>query len=76
MSGWRKRQILEAQSNSIIKSDINKMLLGLLGSEKLLESWWSSSNKGLDNLTPNDVYWSGAEGRQRVFDYVAGFCFI
>lgn len=34
----------------------HEMLLGLLGSEKLIEAWWNSPNKGFEGKAPKDVF--------------------
>lgn len=49
------------------------MLFAMLGDNSLVQQWWESKNKGLDNKTPNEVYWSGEEGRQKVADYILEF---
>jgi hypothetical protein len=56
----------------VTKSDLNKILLSLLKSFKYVEIWWQSENEAFDNKTPNDLYWSGGESRQKVIDYVLG----
>lgn len=33
----------------------NTMLLGLLGSDALVEKWWNSPNKAFDNKCPVDI---------------------
>jgi hypothetical protein len=54
----------------IIKNDINKVLISLLGKWIYVDKWWESPNKAFDNRTPNTVYYSGEEGRKRVYAYV------
>jgi len=61
-------------TDTIIKSDINRMLLALLGRDELVDAWWSGQNMHFGLQTPNDVYMTGPLGRQKVFDYVASFC--
>lgn len=61
-------------TDTIIKSDINRMLLALLGRNELVDNWWSGQNMHFGLQTPNDVYMEGPEGRKKVFDYVASFC--
>jgi len=56
----------------VTKSDLNKILLPLLGRFKHVEIWWQSENKAFNNKTPNDLYWAGGESRQKVIDYVLG----
>lgn len=58
----------------IIKSNINRMLMALLGRTEYIETWWSGQNLHFGMRTPNDVYMEGPEGRKKVFDYVASFC--
>jgi hypothetical protein len=56
-----------------VRSQLNKILYGLLGSHSLVDAWWYSSNRGLDGKTPNEVYWSGEDGRVKVADYILQF---
>lgn len=56
-----------------VRNQLNKMLFAMLGDNSLVQQWWESKNKGLDNKTPNEVYWSGEEGRQKVADYILEF---
>ena len=58
----------------LVRSQLNTLLYSLLGSRQLVDEWWDSTNKGLDNKTPNDVYWSGEQGRQQVANYILKFC--
>lgn len=58
----------------IIKSDINKLLRKLLGREELVDHWWTSSNMAFDYKTPEEVYQTGPDGRQAIFNYVMTFC--
>jgi uncharacterized protein (DUF2384 family) len=37
---------------------INQILLSLLGSQELVQKWWSSPNKAFDNEIPDDLYHS------------------
>ena len=59
-------------NNVIIRKDIDKMLFPLLGRVELVEDWWHSPNKAFNMQTPAGVYWSGEEGRHKVYNYVAG----
>ena len=52
------------------RNTLNEMLYELLGRAELVDQWWESSNKAFDGKTPNEVYWSGEEGRRRVADYI------
>lgn len=54
----------------IIKSMINRYLLSMLGRAELVDDWWIRPNKNWDNKTPNDIYYSGSEGREEVYRYV------
>lgn len=59
----------------IIKSDINKLLLALLGRGDLVRNWWESPNVFFGGETPDEVYQKGSEGRKKVFDYVTKFAY-
>jgi len=61
-------------SETIVKPVINRMLLGLLGRNDLIDAWWDSQNLHFGMKTPNEVYLSGEKGRQQVFDYVSKHC--
>ena len=52
------------------RTTLNEMLYDLLGRAELIDQWWESSNKAFDGKTPNEVYWSGEEGRQQVANYI------
>lgn len=56
-----------------VRKQLNKMLFAILRNYYLVEQWWCSSNKAFDGKTPNEVYWSGEEGRQKVADYILQF---
>jgi hypothetical protein len=56
-----------------VRSQLNLILFGLLGSHSVVDAWWYSSNKAFDGKTPNEVYWSGEDGRQAVADYIIKF---
>ena len=49
---------------------LNRILYSLLGRSDLVDRWWHSSNKGFDGKAPNEVYWSGEQGRQDVAAYI------
>lgn len=51
-------------------SHLNKYLLGLLGSEALIEQWWTSPNLSFNNLTPIDMYELHEEGKMSVAWYI------
>ena len=61
-------------NNVVIRKDIDRMLLSLIGRVELVEQWWNSPNKSFDDQTPYSVYLSGEDGRLKVYNYVAGFC--
>lgn len=56
----------------ITKIEINRFLFAMLGRVEIVDSWWDSPNKAFELKTPNEVYLADAEGRQKVFKYVAG----
>jgi len=56
-----------------VRSQLNVILFAMLGDYRLIDAWWSSSNKAFDGKTPNEVYWSGEEGRMAVADYILQF---
>jgi hypothetical protein len=59
-------------SQTIIKSDVNRMLYNSLGfNNSTIESWWSSENVNFNFNTPESVYQSGAAGRQLVYNLVS-----
>lgn len=39
----------------ITKEKLNPILMGLLGSQELVDRWWTSPNKAFDNKPPCDV---------------------
>lgn len=55
------------------RTQLNRFLYALVGSWELVNDWWHSSNKGFEGKTPNEVYWSGEEGRVAVADYILKF---
>lgn len=58
----------------LVRSQLNRLLYSLLGDRRLVDQWWDSANKAFDNKTPNEIYWSGEQGRQQVADYILQFC--
>ena len=50
----RKREI-QNWINKGTSPSANSMLMGLLGSDALVEKWWNSPNKQFDNKCPVDV---------------------
>lgn len=75
MTGWRKRQIANKQRYHQIKTDCDKMLFALLGSQKYVEQWWQSQNLGFELKTPQEVFDSSDEGQMNVFNYLAEHCY-
>lgn len=51
-------------------STLNKYLLSLLGSEALIEQWWTSPNLSFSNLSPIDMYELHEEGKVAVAQYI------
>jgi hypothetical protein len=64
------------QPKTLIKNDIDQLLLAMLGRYELVDMWWYSSNKAFDNQTPEEVYQSGEEGRWKVYNYVVHYALI
>ncbi len=60
------------ENNVITKVDINRFLYAMIGRAELVDTWWDSSNIEFELKTPNEIYFAGAEGRQRVYNYVLG----
>lgn len=79
LSTWEKYEEFVSMRNYpipkriYVRSELNRILFGLLGSHSLIDQWWNSNNKGLNDKTPNEVYWSGEEGRVAVADYILKF---
>lgn len=57
----------------IVKSDINKMLAFILGEGQIVDMWWTAPNIAMAGKSPEQVYQSGDEGRQYVYNYVHSF---
>ena len=55
---------------TIIKLDIDKCLLSLLGSHSLVREWWESPNKQWSGRRPLEVYHGTEDDRQSVISYV------
>lgn len=53
-----------------VKLTLNRLLFAMMGRAALVEEWWDTSNKAFDGKTPNEVYWSGDEGRKKVINYI------
>lgn len=56
-----------------VKSQLNRILFGLLGSYQLVDQWWHSSNREFNGKTPNEIYYSGEQGKQDVASYILKF---
>lgn len=50
---------------------LNQILLTMLGSTQLVDSWWKSPNKYWDSNTPETIYKTNP---REVIDYVLGCC--
>lgn len=59
--------------NVVVRSDVNKMLIALLGRWEFVDMWWTSSNVHFNFQTPEEVYYQEG-GPRKVFEYVAGHC--
>lgn len=57
----------------VVKRTLDRILLGLLGRQELVDQWWVGANKAFDNKTPLEVYQSTEENRQKVIDYITFF---
>lgn len=58
----------------LVRSQLNILLYSLLGNRQLVDQWWESANRAFDYKTPNEVYWSGEQGRQQVANYLLQSC--
>jgi hypothetical protein len=47
----------------------NRILYALLGSEELVQKWWSSPNRAFDEMTPNEML---NRDKDRVKNYLLG----
>lgn len=54
---------------SDLKKRLNIILFSLLGSDELVNKWWTSPNKHWDMRTPEEVF---EEDTNSVIDYLAG----
>lgn len=52
-----------------IQDQLDLMLMALLGSEDLVDRWWKTPNKALDNKCPSDVELS------EVKNYLMLYCY-
>lgn len=53
-----------------VKVTLNRLLSAMIGRAELVDLWWDSPNKAFGGKTPNEVYLSGEEGRQKVINYI------
>ena len=56
-----------------VKSQLDRILLGLLGSLQLVDEWWHSSNKAFEGKAPIEVYHTNEQGKQDVASYILKF---
>ena len=47
----------------------NRILYSLLGSQELVQKWWSSPNRAFDEMTPNEML---NRDKDRVKNYLLG----
>ena len=40
----------------MVTDKYNRILYALLGSNELVQKWWSSPNKAFDDMTPNEMW--------------------
>ena len=55
------------------KSQLDAMLLSMLGSTDLVKGWWISPNNAFDDRHPKDVYYQDPQGRKEISDYISAF---
>jgi len=48
----------------------NSVLMSLLGSEELVDSWWQSPNIAMGMSTPSELWTKDEMGRDFVFTYI------
>jgi hypothetical protein len=53
-----------------LKVEINRYLFAMLGVQRMVEQWWHIPNRNWDGRTPEDVFQSGHDGREQVYQYV------
>lgn len=61
-------------SDVFVKTDLDKLLYGLLRRTDLIEQWWDTPNAAFNNRSPIQTYQSGDEGRRQIRDYILQFC--
>jgi hypothetical protein len=74
MTGWRKRQIADKRRYHYNKDFCNRMLMGLLGSEAMVEQWWQSQNLAFELKTPQEVFDLNDQGQLNVLNYLSEHC--
>lgn len=55
-----------------LMTDLDRMLISLLGSTTLVDQWWKSQNLAFGLLTPEEMF---DKDPMRVFGYVESFCY-
>lgn len=55
---------------TVVKVTLNRLLFAMLGRAELVDQWWQSPNKAFEGKTPDEVYLSGEEGRNKVANYI------
>jgi len=54
---------------------MDELLFGMLGSYKLVDSWWKGPNKAFDMRPPIEVWMEGEKSREKVKYYVETYAF-
>ena len=52
-----------------IDEKANRILKALLGTDELVQRWWSSPNRAFDMQLPDDL-WHTNSGRTKVYKYL------
>lgn len=55
-----------------LMTDLDRMLISLLGTPKLVDVWWKSPNFAFNLMTPEEMF---DKDPMRVFGYVEGHCY-
>ena len=53
-----------------LRKDVNDVLLALLGSEELVQRWWTGDNVAFGFVPPQSVWDQGESGQEEVAAYV------
>ena len=61
----------EMTDNEALKSRCDALLLGLLGSEELIERWWAGDNIYFGLQSPASVF---EKNPRAVYNYIISFC--